>query len=368
MKYMTEFRDPRLARHVAAEIAALSGGPMRIMEICGGHTHVIFKHGLTELLPAEISLIHGPGCPVCVTPLERVDLAIEIAQRDGVILATFSDMIRVPGSESTLQRAKAQGADVRTVYSSLDALDLARRHPDRHVVFFAIGFETTAPTNAMAVLLAREQGLTNFSVFSNHVTVPAAVRAILQAEDVRLDAFIAPGHVSLVTGSRVYGFMAEEFRKPVVVCGFEPLDILQSIAMILRQRAEDRAEVEIQYRRAVTWEGNTKAQAVIDTVLEPCDMRWRGLGVIPGSGLGIRRAFAGFDAMERLRLSEPAPLTDPKACQCGEILRGAKHPWDCRVFGTACTPEHPMGACMVSSEGACAAFYQFGRHHQREAI
>jgi hydrogenase expression/formation protein HypD len=364
---MREFRDPVLARRVASEIAGLSDGPLRIMEICGGHTHVIFKHGLTDLLPPEITLIHGPGCPVCVTPLERVDLAIEIARRDGVILATFADMIRVPGSQSSLQREQARGADVRMVYSSLDALELARRNPDKEVVFFAIGFETTAPTNAMAVLLARERGLANFSIFSNHVTVPAAVRAILQSPDVYLDAFIAPGHVSLVTGSHVYGFMASEFGKQVVVSGFEPLDILQSIAMILRQRREGRAEVENQYRRAVTWQGNTIAQATIATVLEPCDMRWRGLGVIPGSGLGLRRAFASFDAMERLQLSEPAPLTDPKACQCGEILRGAKRPWDCRVFGTACTPENPLGACMVSSEGACAAYYQFGRH-QREAL
>ena len=367
MKYMSEFRDARLARLAAREIATLCRAPVRIMEICGGHTHVIFKHGLHELLPPEITLIHGPGCPVCVTPLERVDLAIEMARRNGVILATFADMIRVPGSESSLQQEKARGADVRMVYSSLDALDLARRNPDRHVVFFAIGFETTAPTNAMAVLLARERGLANFSIFSNHVTVPAAVRAILAAPDVQLDAFIAPGHVSLVTGSDVYRFIADEYRRPVAVAGFEPLDILQSIAMILRQRNEHRAAVEIQYRRAVTPEGNRKAQAVISTVLEPCDMRWRGLGVIPGSGLALRPAFAAQDAMARLGLTELAPRTDPKACQCGDILRGAKHPWDCRVFGTACTPERPLGACMVSSEGACAAYYQFGRH-QREAV
>ncbi len=367
MKYISEFRDARLAQHAAREIAALTRGPVRIMEVCGGHTHVIFKHGLMDLLPPEVSLIHGPGCPVCVTPLERVDLAIEIARRDGVILATFADMIRVPGSGSSLQQEKARGADVRMVYSSLDALALAKKHPEREVVFFAIGFETTAPTNAMAVLLAREQGLKNFSIFSNHVTVPIAVRAILNAPDVRIDAFIAPGHVSLVTGSNIYGFMAGEFKKPVVVCGFEPLDVLQGIAMIQRQRAEGRSVVENQYRRAVTAEGNLRAQAVVNTVLEPCDMRWRGLGMIPGSGLALRPAFAAFDVMKRFGLTEPPPLSDPKACECGEILRGAKNPWDCKVLGTACTPEKPLGACMVSSEGACAAYYQYGRH-QREAV
>ena len=367
MKYISEFRNPELARRAAAEIAALTDGPVRIMEICGGHTYVIFKHGLTEILPPEITFIHGPGCPVCVTPLERVDLAIEMAREKNVILATFADMIRVPGSRSSLQQEQARGADVRMVYSSLDALEIARRHPERQVVFFAIGFETTAPTNAMAVLLAREQGLKNFSIFSNHVTVPPAVRAILDSPDVTLDAFIGPGHVSLVTGSHIYDFVAKEYGRPVVVAGFEPLDILQSIAMILRQRKEGRAEVETQYRRAVTWEGNRKAQAAIGTVLEPCDMRWRGLGVIPGSGLGLRKAFSDYDAMARLGMAEPPSLSDPKACQCGDILRGAKKPADCKVFGTACTPETPIGACMVSSEGACAAHYHFGRH-RREAV
>ena len=367
MKYMDEFRDPVLARRLVREIRELARKPVRIMEICGGHTAVIFKYGIHKMVPPEIEFIHGPGCPVCVSPREKVDLAIQLAWQDNAILTTFADMIRVPGSRSSLQQEKARGADVRMVYSSLDALELAKRHPAKQVVFFAIGFETTAPTNAMAVLLAREQGLRNFSIFSNHVTVPAAVRAILNAPDVKIDAFIAPGHVSLVTGSNVYGFMAEEFGKPVVVCGFEPLDLLQGIAMIQRQRAEGRAVVENQYRRAVTPEGNTRAQAVINTVLEPCDMRWRGLGVIPGSGLALRPAFAAYDVMARFGLSEPPPLGDPKACECGEILRGAKNPWDCKVLGTACTPEKPLGACMVSSEGACAAYYQFGRH-QREAV
>ncbi|MBI3993719.1 MAG: hydrogenase formation protein HypD [Candidatus Lambdaproteobacteria bacterium] len=365
MKYMDEFRDGRLARKLLREIAGLATGRVRIMEICGGHTHVIFKYGLDKVMPPAIELIHGPGCPVCVTPLERVDQAIELARLDNVMLATFADMIRVPGSRSSLQQEAARGADIRMVYSSLDALQLARAHPEREVVFFAIGFETTAPTNAMAVLLAQQQGLRNFSVFSNHVTVPPAVRAILDAPDVQLDAFIAPGHVSLVTGSDVYGFMAREYGKQVAVSGFEPLDILQSVAMILRQRRAGRAAVENQYTRAVSAAGNRKAQAVIERVMLPCDFRWRGLGIIPGSGLRLRPEFADFDAERRFALGEPPELADPKACECGQILRGAKSPWDCRVFGKGCTPENPIGSCMVSSEGACAAYYNYGRHQQR---
>ena len=361
MKYMDEFREGRLAAGIVAEIQRLVSGPVRIMEICGGHTHVIYKYGLHLLLPPEIELIHGPGCPVCVTPLERVDVAIELARKEGVILATFADMIRVPGSRSSLQREKALGADVRMVYSSLDALSIARKHPDRQVVFFAIGFETTAPTNAMAVLLAREQGLSNFSIFSNHVTVPPAVSALLASPDTRLDAFIAPGHVSLVTGSDIYRFMAERHGKQVVVSGFEPLDILQSIEMIVRQRKEGRVEVESQYRRAVTPQGNLKAQAVVRQIMEPCDFRWRGLGNIAESGLRVRAEFAAFDAERVFDLPEPPALEDPKACECGNILRGVKSPQDCRVFGRGCTPERPIGSCMVSSEGACAAYYAYGQ-------
>ena len=362
MKYLDEFRNGELARNLVREIAVLARDPIRIMEICGGHTHVIFKYGIEKMLPPQIELIHGPGCPVCVTPLERVNVAIDLAWEKDVIFTTFADMIRVPGTRSSLQREKARGADIRMVYSSLDALELARANPERRVIFFAIGFETTAPTNAMSVLLARSEGLDNYSIFSNHVLVPPAVRAILEAPDVRLDAFIAPGHVSLVTGSRIFQFMAREFGRPVVVSGFEPLDILQSILMILRQRSAGRSAVENQYRRAVSEEGNPKAQAVIDTVLEPCDMRWRGLGVIPGSGLKVRQAFARHDAEQVFDLGEFPALSDPKACECGQILRGVKSPWECRVFGTACTPERPLGACMVSSEGACSAYYQYGRH------
>ena len=367
MKYIDEFRDGKAARGLVARIHRLASAPVRIMEICGGHTHVIFKYGIDKMLPPQIELIHGPGCPVCVTPLERVDLAIAMARMDGVILATFADMMRVPGSGSSLQQEKARGADVRMVYSSLDALQIARANPERLVVFFAIGFETTAPTNAMAVLLAREQGLGNFSIFSNHVTVPAAVSALLAQPDTLLDAFIAPGHVSLVTGSDIYRFMAEEHGKPVVVSGFEPLDILQSIAMILRQRTRAEARVEVQYRRAVTPRGNTKAQEVVNRVLEPCDMRWRGLGIIPGSGLKVREEFAAHDAERVFDLVEPEPLADPRACECGNILRGVKSPRDCRVFGKACTPERPLGSCMVSSEGACAAYYTYDREHLEAA-
>ncbi|HKI97792.1 MAG TPA: hydrogenase formation protein HypD [bacterium] len=362
MKYMDEFRDPALAQRLVREIRSLVRAPVRIMEICGGHTAVIFKYGIHKMVPPEIEYIHGPGCPVCVSPREKVDLAIQLAWQDDVIFTTFADMIRVPGSRSSLAREQARGADVRMVYSSLDALEIARRNPHRPVVFFAIGFETTAPTNAMAVLLAREQGLTNFSIVSNHVTVPPAIRAILDAPEVRLDAFIAPGHVSLVTGSRIYRFIAEEYGKPVVISGFEPLDLLQATAMVLRQQREGRATVENQYRRAVSEMGNLKAQAAVDTVFETSDMTWRGLGMIPGSGLKVRPAFAAHDAERRFALQPPAPSRDPKACECGDILRGLKAPWDCRVFGTACTPEKPLGACMVSSEGACAAYYHYGRH------
>jgi hydrogenase expression/formation protein HypD len=361
MKYMDEFRNPVLARKLVGEIRELAREPVRIMEICGGHTAVIFKYGIHKMVPPQIEYIHGPGCPVCVSPREKVDLAIQLARHDDVILTTFADMIRVPGSRSSLQHEQARGADVRMVYSSLDALEIARRNPQRHVVFFAIGFETTAPTNAMAVLLARERGLTNFSIFSNHVTVPAAVRALLDAPEVRLDAFIAPGHVSLVTGNRIYRFIPQEYGKAVVTSGFEPLDLLQSTLMILRQLRAGRPTVENQYRRAVTEEGNLRAQAVVRTVFEPCDTIWRGLGTIPGSGLKVRPAFAEHDAERRFALEPPLPIKDPKACECGAILRGLKSPWDCRVFGTACTPEKPLGACMVSSEGACAAYYHYGR-------
>lgn len=362
MKYMDEFRDPALAEKVLRDIREWSGGPVRIMEICGGHTHVIFRYGLHRLVPPEVEYIHGPGCPVCVSPRGKVDLAIALARIPGVLFTTFADMIRVPGSRTSLQREQAGGADVRMVYSPLDALALARRHPEREVIFFAIGFETTSPANAMAVLLAREQGLANFSIVSNQVTVPLAIRALLDCDDVRLDAFIAPGHVSLVTGSRPYGFLPEEYGKQVVVAGFEPLDILQATAMILRQRREGRCEVENQYRRAVTEEGNPRARNAVETVFEPCDLEWRGLGVIPGSGLRIRPAFAAFDAEKRFAPQVPPAVPDPKACECGAILRGVKAPTDCKVFGTACTPERPIGACMVSSEGACAAYYNFGRH------
>ena len=363
MRYVDEYRDPTLAKALAAEIAALvnPGEVVRVMEVCGGHTHAIYRHGLEELLPPEVELVHGPGCPVCVIPAGRVDDAIAIAESDGVTLATFGDMLRVPGGNGSLLEAAARGADVRMVYSPLDALELARREPDRHVCFFAIGFETTAPATAVTLLRARAEAAPNFSVFCNHVLIEPPLRAILETPGLRVDAFIGPGHVSSVIGTDAYRFIPEEYGRPVVVSAFEPVDLLQSIALILRQRVEGRCEVENQYTRVVRPEGNARAlQAIADT-MEPCeDFEWRGLGVLPRSALRIRDELAGFDA-ERLFEVPGARIEDPKACRCGDVLTGQIKPWECGVFGTACTPERPLGTCMVSSEGACAAYFSYGR-------
>ena len=363
MRYVDEYRDPTLAKALAAEIAALvnPGEVVRVMEVCGGHTHAIYRHGLEELLPPEVELVHGPGCPVCVIPAGRVDDAIAIAESDGVTLATFGDMLRVPGGNGSLLEAAARGADVRMVYSPLDALELARREPDRHVCFFAIGFETTAPATAVTLLRARAEAAPNFSVFCNHVLIEPPLRAILETPGLRVDAFIGPGHVSSVIGTDAYRFIPEEYGRPVVVSAFEPVDLLQSIALILRQRVEGRCEVENQYTRVVRPEGNARAlQAIADT-MEPCeDFEWRGLGVLPRSALRIRDELAGFDA-ERLFDVPGARIEDPKACRCGDVLTGQIKPWECGVFGTACTPERPLGTCMVSSEGACAAYFSYGR-------
>jgi hydrogenase expression/formation protein HypD len=361
VRFVDEFRDGRLARKLAREIAALAAEPVRIMEVCGGHTHAIAKHGLEDLLPAEVEYLHGPGCPVCVIPMGRVDDAIALTEQ-GVILATFGDLMRVPGRRGSLLEAKAKGADVRMVYSPLDALDLARREPERQVVFFAIGFETTAPATAVTVLRAREQGVRNFSVFCNHVTIVPPLRAILDTPGTRIDALIAPGHVSTVIGTEPYGFIPVKYGKQVVVAAFEPLDLLASTAMILRQRAEGRCEVENQYTRVVRPEGNPRALAAIDETMELRDtFEWRGLGFIPDSALRLRPEFAEWDAEERFEVpGERVP--DRKACQCGQVLVGAIKPHECKVFGTACTPERPLGTCMVSSEGACAAYYAYGRH------
>jgi len=369
MKFVDEFRDPVAARAVLAEIESLAGDtPRAFMEICGGHTHTIYRHGIERLLPESIDLVHGPGCPVCVIPMGRVDDAIAVARQPGVLFTTFGDMMRVPGGTGTLLEAKARGADVRMVYSPLDALKLAEKNPDRQVVFFAVGFETTAPSTALTVLRARKLGVVNFSVFSNHVTIVPPLRAILDSPDLRLDGFLGPGHVSTVVGNRPYRFVPERYGKPLVTAGFEPLDILQSIAMLLRQIADGRCEVENQYTRCVTDEGNPRALAVLEEVFElRPHFEWRGLGFISQSGLRLRSEFAAWDAEERFAIPG-VRVADPKACQCGEVLKGVIKPWECKVFGTGCTPETPIGTCMVSSEGACAAYYNFGRFAGRGRI
>ncbi|MFO8004235.1 hydrogenase formation protein HypD [Thioalkalivibrio sp.] len=370
MKYVDEFRDGKVARNLAQSIAAEVQPERRyhLMEFCGGHTHAISRYGLRDLLPPEIRFIHGPGCPVCVLPIGRIDSAIELARDHGVILCSYGDTLRVPASERmSLLRAKAEGADIRMVYSSADALRIAREHPQREVVFFAIGFETTTPPTAVALRQARAEGLKNFSVFVNHVLTPSAIQNILESPEVRelgtvpLDGFIGPSHVSTIIGSRPYEFFAEEFQKPVVIAGFEPLDVLQSVLMLVRQLNEGRAEVENQFSRAVTREGNLKAQAMVAEVFELRErFEWRGLGEVPYSALRIREAFRDFDAEVRFDLPYRS-VPDHKACECGTILRGLKQPQDCKVFGTVCTPDNPLGSCMVSAEGACAAYYTYGQ-------
>lgn len=361
MKFIDEYRQGDIAQKLAEQISQMTERPLKIMEVCGGHTHTIFKYGIEDLLPPNITMIHGPGCPVCVIPLGRVDDALSIAQQPGVIFTTFGDAMRVPGSKTSLLDAKASGADVRMVYSPLDALKIARKNPERQVVFLALGFETTAPSTAMTILQAAKDGVENFSAFCNHITIVPALKALLDSPDLQLDGFLGPGHVSTVIGTRPYEFVAREYGKPVAVAGFEPLDILQSIYMVVRQVVENRAEVENQYARCITRNGNRKALEVLFEVFEPRDyFEWRGLGSIAHSGMKLRKKYAAFDA--ELKFDVPGlRIADPKACQCGEILKGVKRPWECKVFGTACTPETPIGSCMVSSEGACAAYYNFGR-------
>ena len=369
MRFVDEYRDPAAARALVAHITKLAGdGHFKFMEVCGGHTHTIYRHGIEHLLPTSVELVHGPGCPVCVIPMGRIDDAIDVAQAPGVIFTSFGDMMRVPGSKGSLLGAKAQGADVRIVYSPLDALRVAADNPERPVVFFAVGFETTAPSTAATVLKARQDVVMNFSVFSNHVTIVPPIRAILESPDLRLDGFIGPGHVSTVVGQRPYRFVPEEFGKPFVTAGFEPLDILQAIAMLLTQIGEGRCCVENQYTRCVSEAGNPRALAILNDVFEVRPhFEWRGLGFIPESALKLRQEFAKWDA--EFRFDVPGVrVADPKACQCGEVLKGAIKPWECKVFGTACTPETPIGTCMVSSEGACAAYYNFGRLHREVAV
>ncbi len=366
MKYVDEYRDPEEAQRLLEAIRPLAGEPLRIMEICGGHTHAIYRSGLDQVLPESIRFLHGPGCPVCVTPAVRIDQAIALAKR-GCIVATFGDMLRVPGSHESLRQASARGADVRIVYGSLDAVEIARKNPGRDVVFLAVGFETTAPANACAILHARELDLENFSVLGSHVLVPPVLRYLLDAPGTEIDAFIGPGHVSTIVGSQDYAFLPEEYGKPVVIAGFEPLDLLEAVLLLLRQRAEGRCSVEVQYRRAVRPEGSPKARAVLEEVFELQDQDWRGIGRIPRSGLGIRPGFAPFDALSRYQPDLPQDVAeDAGEYICGAVIQGAKAPVECPAFGLGCTPEHPFGPGMVSSEGACAALFRY-RQNAREA-
>jgi hydrogenase expression/formation protein HypD len=369
MKFVDEFRDPAAARALVKSITDLAGPDehFKFMEVCGGHTHTIYRHGIEHLLPANIELVHGPGCPVCVIPMGRVDDAMSLAEKPDVIFTSFGDMMRVPGSRGSLLEAKARGADVRFVYSPLDSLRIAADNPDKHVVFFAVGFETTAPSTAVTLVRAKQLGLTNFTVFCNHVTIVPPIKAILDSPDLRLSGFLGPGHVSTVVGNRPYRFVPEVYGKPIVVAGFEPLDILASVHMLLAQIREGRCEVENQYSRVVRDEGNPQALALLGEVFElRPHFEWRGLGFISQSALKLNDAYADFDA--ELRFEMPGVrVADPKACQCGEVLKGVIKPWECKVFGTACTPETPIGTCMVSPEGACAAYYNFGRLHRETA-
>ena len=361
MKYLDEYRDPGAARRALEAIRALVTRPWTLMEVCGGQTHAIVKYGLDELLPPEVRLLHGPGCPVCVTPLEKIDRAIALASRPDVIFCSFGDMLRVPGTDQDLLGVKAAGGDVRIVYSPLDALAVARDNPARQVVFFAVGFETTAPGNAMAVHRARTEGLRNFSLLVSHVLVPPALEALLSSPSCRVQGFLAAGHVCAVMGYEEYHPIAARYKVPIVVTGFEPLDILMGIHMCVRQLEEGRAEVENQYTRIVRAEGNRPAQAIVADVFEVVDRAWRGMGSIPGSGLSLRAGYREYDAERRFDLSQVGPRPEPAECQSGLVLQGLLEPSQCSAYGRRCTPEHPLGATMVSSEGACAAYYRHRR-------
>lgn len=366
MKYIDEFRDPERARTLLTAIQRLAlrlpvqNRPLHIMEVCGGHTHAIFRYGIEPLLPDVIELVHGPGCPVCVLPLGRVDDCVALAGTPGVIFTTFGDALRVPGSRKSLLMAKAQGADVRMVYSPLDALNLARQHPAKEVVFFGLGFETTMPSTALTVLQADKENIGNFSLFCNHITIIPTLQALLDNADLQLDGFLGPGHVSMVIGLQPYRFIAERYGKPVVIAGFEPIDLLHALWLLLQQLADGRCTVENQYRRVVPEYGNPAAQRAVADVFELREFfEWRGLGSIDQSGVRIRERYARFDA-ERKFAVPAVTVADPADCQCGAVLTGTLKPWQCRVFGNRCTPQMPLGALMVSSEGACAAYYQYG--------
>ena len=360
MKYLDEYRDPQLARGLieALQHRSFSRRAIRLMEICGTHTVAIFRSGLRQLLPPEIQLISGPGCPVCVTANEDIDRAIWLAGQPGVIMTTFGDLMRVPGSASSLHIERSKGADVRMVYASLDALQIARDNPDRQVVFIGIGFETTAPTIAAAIQQASKLGVENFSVFSAHKLLPPAMRALLEAKEVNLDGFLCPGHVSIIIGAGAYEEVVRNYGVPCVITGFEPLDILQGISLLVDQVEGGRAEVLNQYRRAVTWEGNIAARNLIDEIFEPVDTTWRGIGVIPKSGLGFRPAWKKYDATERFSMPRIRVKEHP-GCRCGEVLRGVMTPPECGLFRKVCTPEDPKGPCMVSGEGTCGAYYRY---------
>jgi hydrogenase expression/formation protein HypD len=361
VKYLDEYREERIARALAAEINEQTTQPWVVMEICGGQTHTIMRYGIDELLPRDLELVHGPGCPVCVTPLETIDKAIELAARPDVILVSYGDMLRVPGSRSDLFRAKAQGADVRIAYSPMEAVKIARARPDRTVVFLAIGFETTAPANAMAAWQAKSEGLTNFSLLVSHVLVPPAIRALMGSSKNRVEGFIAPGHVCTVMGCSEYESLVQDFRVPIVVGGFEPVDLLQAVLMLVKQLEAGEAKLENQYVRAVSYQGNLPAQKIMTDVFEITDQKWRGLGVIPQSGLRLREEYASYDANLKFELEELC-VDEPAECISAQVLQGLKKPTDCPGFGLRCTPENPLGAPMVSSEGACAAYYHYRRH------
>ena len=358
VRYIDEFRNSAAARALVTSLERRANRPVNLMEVCGTHTVSLFKHGIRQMLPPNVNMLSGPGCPVCVTPNGDIDKAIALAQTPGVILVTFGDMMKVPGSYSSLSMARAEGADVRVVYSTLDALQIARANPSRTVAFFGVGFETTSPTTASAILEAQRQGIDNFFFLCVHKLIPPAMRALLDAEEVRIDGFMCPGHVSTVIGSAPYEFIPRDYSIPCVIAGFEPLDILQALDMLLAQLATGKAKVEIGYRRAVRLEGNPLALKQVETVFEVADAAWRGIGVIPGSGLRLREPFRALDAEMAFQI-RTRPHREAKGCRCGDILRGAIRPPDCPLFGKVCLPEHPVGPCMVSSEGTCSAWYLY---------
>jgi hydrogenase expression/formation protein HypD len=358
MEYIDEYRNPRIIKQLVHEIRHISHRPVRLMEVCGTHTVSIFRNGIKDLLPKDIRLISGPGCPVCVTPVEQIDQAIALAQGNDVILATFGDLLRVPGSKTSLLKQRGQGADIRMVYSAYDALSLAQENGKRHVVFLGVGFETTAPTIGAVIRHARQAKVRNFTVLSMHKVLPPALTALVESPEIEIDGFICPGHVSTIIGAEPYEVIAQEFHVPCVIAGFEPIDILQTVGLLLQQIERGEARVEIQYRRAVSPEGNSRAKGIMEEVFEPCDSVWRGFGSLPQSGFQIRRSYRDFDAGHRFQISLPRGQ-EPEGCLCGSILRGLVEPPDCTLFRRVCTPENPVGACMVSSEGTCAAYYKY---------